>query len=424
MNYYLLQGFLIALAIGALIGAQREREKIDRVNIGGFRTYILVSLLGALTALLMAFTGQGWMFAVIFASMAALTVATYIFMAGKNSLGVITEYLIFLTFILGFFAMTEQYRWLAIIISVVLLMVTEFGRVIDKFLKSLSREEWVDSLRFLAVVFLIYPILPKVPVDPWGLINPSEIWLLVILISSIQFIGYYLIKSFGSSKGIILNAIMGGLVSSTATTSSMSIMSNKAGKNVNQFVIGVMLANIAKVARIVVILWIVAPTLVMSILPYLLVFVVAVAAISTYWYMLDKNDEDVKGDDIDLGFWSPFQFLPALKMALLFTGIKIFAQVGLDSFGSSGIVLTTAISSFVDVDAIVLSIGGLFANSTLGLRLTIQLVLLAIISNSVLKSIITQVQGSKEFARKSALSFAVLIMITITTVLSSVFFVK
>jgi uncharacterized membrane protein (DUF4010 family) len=423
VNYYLLQGFIFAVAIGALIGAQRERENMNRVNIGGFRTYILVALMGALTALLMAFTGQGWMFAVIFLSIAALTVTTYIFMAGKDSFGVITEYLIFLTFILGFFAMTEQYRWLAIITSVGLVMVTEFGRIVNQFLKSASSEEWVDTLRFLAVIFLVYPLLPKTPIDPWGLINPSEILLLVIMISTVQFIGYYLVKTFGSSKGIVLNAFMGGLVSSTATTSTMGTMSNKLSNHTNQLVTGVLLATLVKIGRILLILWIVAPTLFLQFIPYLILPTLILVGLSLFWYVREKEKVEIK-EDIDLGFWSPFQFLPALKMGLLFAGIKIFSQVALDVFGNSGLVFTTAISGLVDVDAITMSLAGLFADNTITLKIGIQLVLLAIISNSVLKSVIAIVQGSAEFGRKATISFVLTIFGAILSIISTIFFLR
>lgn len=419
MNYHLLQGLLVAVCIGALIGAQRERDKVNRVNIGGFRTYILVSLLGALTALLMFYTGVEWIFGIVFLVVGALTIVTYVYMANKDLYGVVTEYLVFLTFILGFLAFTHQFRWLAIVSSVAVVLITEFGNIVHKFIQSTSKDEWVDTLRFIAVVFLIYPLLPQNTIDPWGLINPAQIWLLVILISGVQFVGYYLIKTLGTSKGILLNAFMGGLVSSTATTSSMSILSNKSKGNENILLAATMLTNITKIGRIMLILAVISPVLFIDSLPFLVLTIVGAIVVSLYWYAKSKHDQD--DTDIELGFWSPFQFLPALKMALLFTGIKILAQVALDIFGNSGLVITTALSGLIDVDAISMSIASLFNSYTVGIDSAVQLILLAVISNSVLKSIISVVQGEKQFGRKAGLSFGIIILFAMAGIVATAF---
>jgi len=269
MDYDILLKFLTALSIGAIIGTVKEKEKTVKRNFGGFRTFILVALTGAFSYFLSDLTGLNWLFPVLFIGIVVLTGLSYVFMARTGRIGIKTELAIFLTYILGYVAMTE-YATMAIILSAIIVVIIESDKFVHKFIANTNLEEWMATLRFGAIAFIIFPILPDKFIDPLQVINPSKIWLLVVLISGIGFIGYFLIKIMGSKRGIMVNGVLVGIVSSTATTLSLSSQSHKLPSSSDPLVLSTTIASLIMFLRVLIILIIISPWLFVESVGYIL----------------------------------------------------------------------------------------------------------------------------------------------------------
>lgn len=401
-----LQKFLVAIGIGALIGAEREREKLKHAKDvkvpqgSGFRSFILISLLGGITSYLTGVLGLQLYAPFIFGGFSLLIVLSYYFFAAKGNLGIITEVSSFLIFLLGFLALT-QYTMLAVVLSAIIVILIESEKFSHEFIKNTSHEEWYDTLKFAAISLIIYPILPTYAIDPWGLINPSEIWLLVVLISGFEFVGYFLIKIIGSNAGVLLNGFLGGLVSSTAVTLSMSQQSKKYEKLASSLALATTVASVTMFVRMTILVGVVAN----EILPQFILFVsipTVVMILSGIFVNRNAiwNKENHADPNMHEDLGTPFRFGPALKMALMFGAVKIIVKIASEFLGSSGLLVTSAISGLVDVDAITVSVGGLFSEGTVLAGIAIQAILLAAIMNTLVKAIIAKMNGSKEFGNK------------------------
>lgn len=126
-------------------------------------------------------------------------------------------------------------------------------------------DEIRSGLTLLAMTFLMLPILPNRPVDPWGTVNPYEIWLLTILIAAVSFAGYVAVRVFGDRLGVLMTAIAGGLASSTATTLTLARLARRHPESSTLLSCGVLLSGLTMIIRVAV----VATALNQSLLPHL-----------------------------------------------------------------------------------------------------------------------------------------------------------
>lgn len=418
MDYDLLFNFLIALCIGAIIGTVKEKEKALKRNFGGFRTFILVALTGAFSHFLSSLTGLSWLFPVIFMGIVVMTGLSYVFMAQTGRIGIKTELAIFLTYILGYVAMTE-YATLAIIMSAIIVVIIESDRFVHKFIANTNLEEWMATLRFGAIALIIYPILPDRFIDPYEIINPSKIWLLVVLISGIGFVGYFLIKIMGSKRGILLNGVLGGLVSSTATTLSLSSQSRHLPALTSQLVMSTTIASLIMFFRVLAILAIISPDLFVASLGYVLVLtlVMVFATLVVCRDFIRTYKKAGKVSKIELAHESPFSFYPAFRLAVVFTVIQIAAKLTLEYIGNKGIYLVSVLSSLMDVDPIIISLSSIYKNAAMDSMILVIAVIIVVTVNTGLKGAIAYFSGSKEFGAKISKIFGLTFLSGIALIL-------
>src|SRR5690606_15126556 len=126
-----------------------------------------------------------------------------------------------LTFALGAYA-TLGNEAVAVAAAVAMAILLALRESLHNWVRKLTWLEIRSALMLLAMTFLLLPILPNRPIDPWQVLNPAEIWLFAILIAAISFAGYVAIRALGERKGVAVAAIAGGLTSSTATTLSFA----------------------------------------------------------------------------------------------------------------------------------------------------------------------------------------------------------
>ncbi len=224
MDFADIYPFLVALLIGTLIGTERQRRLVeDKVRgVAGLRTFILISLLGALCADLAGHYGPNFAIAAI-STFTILVAAGYA--SAVSSLGRIdftAAVAAVVTFALGMLTSFPDSVPLAVALAIITTWVLATRTITHHYVEVLSETDLLDTLKMGIIALVIYPLLPEAPLGPWGVINLRQIWLFVIMVSLIGYVGYILIRILGAERGLSLTGILGGLVSSTAVTSSMA----------------------------------------------------------------------------------------------------------------------------------------------------------------------------------------------------------
>jgi uncharacterized membrane protein (DUF4010 family) len=229
---------------------------------------------------------------------------------------------------------------------------------------------------------VVYPLLPDQAYGPYQIWNPREIWRVVLLVAGVNFVGYIALRLFGS-RGLGLAALLGGLVSSTAVTLSMASQARNNPHKAMLWASGVVLASEMMLVRILVWSTLNDSSLLELLWLPVLLWLVWGAGVA-YWF---SRRDNTPSEALSVG--NPLQLRSALVFALLYAAIKLLTQFGLVVFGNAGVYVVSALSGVADVDAIALSLSRLAASGDLTSSVAAFAVLLATISNTVFKIILT-----------------------------------
>ena len=402
--------FGVALLIGALLGLEREflQQKEAAPDFAGIRTFSLIALLGSVAAFLVADFGM-LPIALSLGGIILLTTMSYLgalIRSGKET-GITTEVAVLLTFLFGVLVMGDQGKVAIALAVLTSLMLALKGRL-HGVIRRMSTEDMRVTMQFALVAAVILPLLPDRAIDPLGLLNPFQVWLMVVFISGIGFSGYVLMKVMGASRGINLTGILGGLASSTATTISFSSASRENPALSAHYARAVVLASIVMFPRILLLVLVIYPPLLPVIsLPLAAMFVsgLAIIIILQRRNLLDKHDPD---QTITLG--NPLKLSTAIKFGLLFAVVLLIIEFAQSSFGSIGVYFASAIAGLTDVDAITLSVSRMASNAQLDLQVTGIAVIIAALMNTISKGAIVYFTGSQELRRTVIRSFAVIFL--------------
>jgi len=407
----LLKDFLIALVLGALIGLEREydRYRTGKYDYAGIRTFPLIALSGAISAYLGAIISV-WIFVASMLVMGFLIGVTYIALErrSKHYRGATSEIAGLITFFIGALVFYDQIS-ISIVLSVIMTVILYFRTFLHTFAKRIKAIELADTLKFAVVVFVILPFLPNQNYGPYGIFNPYFMWMMVVLISGIGFVGYIILKWFGE-KGMVLTGLLGGLISSTIVTMNFSHRSMREKKIYPALVLGVILANGMMFLRILIEVFILNRELFQRIVITLLILILITLVFS---YFLLKKARKVKSK-INLG--SPFTLRPALKFGLLFATIIALVKIADIYFASKGVYFISFISGIANVDAITVSLSQL-AKSSISLETAEHGIIIAALTNIAVKGGIAMWFGNREFGKSVLGIFAFLVMVGIALVL-------
>lgn len=399
----LIQRFFIALALGLLIGLEREyaRYKERGHEYAGIRTFPLITLFGALAAYLGQLISV-WILLLGMLLVGILIIVAYLGVKDKKHIGATTEIAGLLAFFIGVLTYYGEISF-AVILAIVIAVILYARSMLHHFAERISQKELGSTLTFAVIAFIVLPFLPDQGYGPYGLFNPHFIWLMVVLISGIGFIGYALMKWYGE-KGIVLAGILGGIASSTATTISFAQRSLKEKKAYSSLVLGILLANAVMFIRVLVEVFVINRSLFMKILLPLLGLAVLSGLFS---YQLWKKSKKMRGK-IELG--TPLALKPALQFAAIFAFILALVKLANIYLSSKGVYVVSFLSGFADVDAITLSLSQL-AKTELAENIAQDGILLAVLTNIAAKGGLAYWLGGKEFGKMIVGYFAVLIVV-------------
>ena len=390
-----------ALLIGLLVGIEREADQSERH--AGLRDFITIALAGGVCGLL----GVAWLTC---AALIAVTALIVIFRAQTpERTGITTELAAVATFLLCVLTTTQGLPWaapLGIAVAVIFVLILEMRQVLWKFfLQMITDQEYHDTLRFLAVVFVVLPILPDVDLGPYGFFNPHKVWIFVILICGISWLGYFLQKFLGAGQGLRLAGLLGGLASTTASTSSLAKECATDPGHSEAYVQATLLSNAVQGPRIAVLLAIAAPALAKFCAPALAAMTLMGVACA---FLLGRRPEENKTAPAQMALKNPLRLTPALQFGALFAAIRFFAAFGVAEFGASGVYLTSAVAGSVDADSVVFSMSGLLREGKVREWPAAVGVIIAIAANFVLKGGVAWSTARGAFARKVTLGFALM----------------
>ena len=402
--------FGAALAIGFLIGLQREYAHggPGKEIFAGERTLALMSLVGCTAAMAADVLASPWAFIGIILPMGTLIAVAHFVAAQKGQVGLTTEVAALVTILAGALCYWG-YLALAAAITVATTVLLSLKMETDKFIHRITREDVYATLKFAVITVIVLPVLPNQSFGPppWDVLNPYKIWLMVIFISGISFLGYVLVKMVGSRQGIGLTGLLGGLVSSTAVTLSFSQRSQEEMELAKPFALAIMVAWTMMFPRVLV----EVAALNADLLSTLWVPVAAAAAVGlaycVYLYLSQHTDE--KGE---VDFSNPFELGPAIKFGLIYGVILLVSKAAQMYLGTSGLYLSSIVAGLTDVDAITLSVAELSrVGGDLSLSTGARAIMLAAMSNTAVKGGVVLTGGSRAL-RKALWPGFVLMLVT------------
>ncbi|MBN1121153.1 MAG: MgtC/SapB family protein [Anaerolineae bacterium] len=402
--------FAVAILIGALIGLEREfiMQHTDRRDFAGIRTFSLVGLVGAVVAFLFPDYGP-LLAAVAFGGLLLLSAVSYawaIWLA-KRQQGITTEVALILVFLLGMMVVGDTSE-IAIALAVIVSLLLSMKDLLHRFVKQMSDEDLYATLQFGLVSAVILPLLPNRAIDPLGVFNPFQVWLLVVLVSGIGFGGYVLMKIFGAEQGINITGLLGGIASSTATTLSFATRSKETPSLSSYFAQAILLASLVMFPRVVIEVLAVHPPLVRLIIIPLIAMVIA-GLVVFYILWRQPKEQDTQADQA-VKLANPLKLTTAIGFGLVFAVVLIVVRVAQDQFGDAGVYAASFITGLTDVDAITLSVSELAKFGQLDTDVAAMAVIIGSVMNTLSKGVIAYSVGSKELRKTIVWAFGVMVL--------------
>jgi uncharacterized membrane protein (DUF4010 family) len=406
--------FGIALVIGILVGLERERSgrQPDQELLAGVRTFALFGLAGCTAALISDQLSSSLPFVTVTVIIGALLAVAHFAAAIRREHGLTTEVSAVLTTLAGALCYW-QYLALATAIGVVTTILLSFKLEMHRFAQQISSEDVYATLKFAVITTIVLPVLPNEGIGPppLDIINPYRIWLMVVLISGLSFLGYVLMKIVDPQRGIGLTGLLGGIISSTAVTLTFSERSQRHPELGRTFAFAIVLSWTVMFARVLILVAVINRPLLQLLWPS-----ITAAGLMALLYVTLLNYTAGSSSSDRVMTANPFELIPALKFGLLFAAILLLARIAELYWSNTGILLSSAISGIADVDAITVSLSQLSLQSDrLSTEIAARAIVLATMVNTGVKAGVVLSTGTATL-RRSILLGAILIAVTGMTV--------
>jgi len=396
----LLYRFGVSLVLGLLIGLQREyayrRREEDGELLAGARTFSIIALLGAAAALGAAELESAWPFGGTVLAVALLLAVGHFWRARERDMGLTTEMAALVAFFSGALCYWEHLR-LAAALGVGTAVLLSLKVQTHTLAKKIDQDDVYATLTFAVITVIVLPLLPQEGYGPapFDVLVPYNVWLMVVLISGISFLGYVLIKVVGPRRGVGLTGILGGLASSTAVTLSVAERSRDTKGLDQPFALAVLLAWTIMYGRVVVEVGVVHPPLLASVWPPVL----GVSAVSLGYCAYLYYQQPFEDRDEPETVRNPFRLAPAITFGALYAVILVVSNGAQSYFGDAGVYLSSVVAGLADVDAIALSMTRLNESGDLTAPMATRAIVIGAAANTVLKGGIVMLMGTRGLRR-------------------------
>ncbi|MHB0959731.1 MAG: MgtC/SapB family protein [Pirellulaceae bacterium] len=342
----------ISLSLGILVGLQRQRSESV---IAGLRTFPLLTLLGTLLAALDQSRGaSGWIIAAGCLSLVALVSVTNLVRLRQDTadFGMTTEVAILVMYAVGAYLVVGD-RVVAVAVGATVAILLQFKPELHGIAARLGDQDLRAIMTFALITCVILPILPNTTyrtISPLDVLNPFEVWMMVVLMVGISLTGYLIYKFFGRNAGIILGGVLGGAISSTATTLSYARRTRTDPHTSHTAALVIVIASTVVYARVLIEILVVAPQHVLSLAPPIVVMMgtgILVAAVA--WWR-GQNDLAESPEQKN-----PTEIHSALIFAALYAGVLMALAAAKTYLGGQGLYAIAVLSGLTDMDAITMS---------------------------------------------------------------------
>lgn len=377
----------IAFLIGTMVGVEREHRGLEHEIFAGVRSYSITSITGMLVALVSESAGVGFVYVATLFFAAICSIITYSKIFLYKRIGVTSPISLFFIFVMGVLV-GYDYGLFAIVSSIVVSLLLIQKQPLHKFAGSLTKEELYNAVQFLAIAFILYPVMPEKKL--FGLINLRYAILIVILVSLISFLSYVLLRKFGTKRGLYYSGFLGGFINSEATTGALAGLSKRAEEMAYPVLSGILLCNISMLIRNLVLAFIVDPTgqTTLLMLPPQLVLLAVSTAIA---FRHSKKFCPIEGGELKIK--SPFSLGPAFKFGIAFTLILIIGNFAYKAAGTTGIYLT-ALGALVSSSGVIVSVTLLAVGGNISYEVAANTAILASLVSTVNKILLSKISGS------------------------------
>ncbi len=391
--------FFSSFAIGLLVGLERERRPLAKA---GVRTFALITAFGTLCAMLAQQLGLPWLVAAGLLVVAASLIVAYANVpANAEDSGTTTVVAAVFCFLLGA-GMWLDYLELCVALGIVVAVLLYLKTDLQGFSQRLTSTDLSVTLQFAVLTLVIMPLLPDRGLGPYQALNPRNIWLMVVLIQGVGLAGYVSWRLFGARGGILITGLLGGVVSSTATTVAYARDAREAPQRAGVNALIVLLASSVVFVRITVLVAVVAP----SLLPQVAAVSGAalLAGVPIAWRWSVREQPEALGAQPELA--NPTRLHVAVTFGAIY-GIVLLGVSWLnDVAGSAGLYAFAFISGLTDVDAIGLSTMRAYTQSELTAEVAMTAISIALIANLVLKAAAAWAVGGRRLAVRLLWPFA------------------
>ena len=379
-----------AVAVGALIGAERERRKGEGParSPAGIRTFTITSIAGAVAFSL----GGVVLLAVLTACVAAMAAVAY-WRAQDQDPGLTTEIVLVLTALLGGLCMQAPQTAAAIAVTVTVLLYTK-AWLHNLVISVISKDELDDALIFAAATLVVLPLVPNRQMGPYLALNPHSIWIVIVLVMAISAAGYVAVRLFGARFGLPLAGAISGFISSTATIGSMGSRTKKSKDLLAACVAGAVLSTLATIVQLALVVAATSmPTLFRMSGPLLLAGGTAAAYGAAFTLLAARN---AGNDAAQTG--GVFSLKAALAFGSILALILVISAGLQERFGGAGVLLAPVVAGLVDPHAAAISVATLVASGKVTPQDAVVPILAGLTSNTLTKIIMTAISGGWAFA--------------------------
>lgn len=397
---------IVSAGIGLIIGLEREfNTHDDPTHLGGIRTFILAAVLGNVADWVSKHTSPDVLTAMV-VGFTILVVVAYFVQTQKGKIGLTTEIALLLTFFLGI-ANSRGLMQESLAVVVLMTTVLSLKAQLHGFIKQITEEELFAFIKFIVLALLILPMLPSAPFGPDNLLTPRDLGYIVVLVLSISFTGYLLLKFGSPHKGILLTAVIGGLFSSTLIAWVFSAKSKERVDLASAYGSGIVLASSIMFIRVFIWVSIFAfPVALDLLLPLILMLLVSLLPT---WRVIKEHQKE--GDAPPLAPGNPLDIKNAVFFVFLYIGITLLMSASRQWLNQTMIYLSGAVAGIADIDAITISTAKWAATPSGQTREAAIIILLAVMSNSIFKWLVSVFNGPEALRKPVGLGFGLVILV-------------
>ncbi|MCB1042621.1 MAG: MgtC/SapB family protein [Acidobacteria bacterium] len=408
--------FGASVLIGLLIGFQRQLAYSVQKDSGqelfaGARTFALISLVGAVSGYLSDLYNEYSILVAMLVVIGLLIAIAYYAGVKRGETGMTTEVAAVAAFLYGALAVLADIE-IAVGMGVMTSVILALKVQTDRFSSQLTSDDMRAVLTFAVITLVVLPLLPNESMlpSPFDVVVPFKVWFMVVLISGISFVGYFLMKFVGTDKGVALTGALGGLVSSTAVTLSFSQRS-RSNPNLSQLcAMAIILSWAVMYVRVLIEVAIVHAALLRAL--WIPMVVALFITLAHALYLFRKYRQHTSKDEPS--FTNPFELGPALAFGLLYAVILVISHLARLHFGDKGVYTSSFLAGLLDVDAITLSLAELCKpEGGMSMDTSARGIVLAVVANVASKGVLVLATGSKTLKRVTWLGFAVLFAVTL-----------